>query len=103
MIPIYKPGKAKTEATSYRPISPTSCMVKLLERISNTRLKWFLETEKLLVPQQAGFREHQCTEDQTTYLAQEKMGFNVKNKHFQCGLIYKKHSIKYRQTGFYLN
>ena len=66
MIPIHKPGKAKTEATSYRSISLTSCMVKLLERIINTRLKWFLETEKLLVPQQAGFREHQCTEDQTT-------------------------------------
>ena len=77
MIPLHKPGKAKTEATSYRPISLTSCMVKLLERIINTRLKWFLETEKLLVPQQAGFREHQCTEDQTTYLAQE-MDFNVK-------------------------
>ena len=65
-----KARKAKTEATSYRPISLTSCMVKLLERIINTRLKWFLETEKLLVPQQAGFREHHCTEDQTTYLAQ---------------------------------
>ena len=46
MIPIHKPGKAKTETTSYRPISMTSCMVKLLERIINTRLKWFLETEK---------------------------------------------------------
>ena len=46
-------------------------MVKLLERIINPRLKWFLETEKLRVSQQAGFREHKCTEDQTTYLAQE--------------------------------
>ena len=71
MIPIHKPGKTKTEATSYRSISLTSCMAKLLEQIINTRLKWFLETEKLLVPQQAGFREHQCTKDQTTYLAQE--------------------------------
>ena len=101
MVPIHKPGKAKTEATSYRPISLTSCMLKLLERIINTRLKWFLETEKLLVPQQAGFREHQCTEDQTTYLAQQiEDGFQRKKKHFQCGLIYKKHSIKCGQTGF---
>ena len=46
MIPIHKPGKAKTEATIYKPISLTSCMVKFLERIINTRLKWFLETEK---------------------------------------------------------
>ena len=69
MIPIHKPRMAKTEATSYRPISLTIFMVKLLERISNTRLKWFLETEKIIVPQQAEFREHQCTENQTTYLA----------------------------------
>ena len=75
MIPMHKPGKAKTEATSYRPISLTSCMVKLLERIINTRLKWFLETEKLLVPQQAGFREHKYTEDETTYPAQKIDGF----------------------------
>ena len=102
MIPIHKPGKDKTEATSYRPISLTSCMVKLLELIIKTRLKWFLETEKLLVPQQAGFREHQCTEDQTTYLAQEIVedGFQRLKKHFQCGLIYKKQYIKYGQTGF---
>ena len=71
MIPIHKKGKSKTEATSYRPISLTSCVVKLLERIINARLKWFLESEQLLAPQQAGFREHHCTEDQTTYLAQE--------------------------------
>ena len=50
MIQIHKPGKAKTEATTYRPNSLASCMVKLLERIINTRLKWFLETENLLVP-----------------------------------------------------
>ena len=71
MIPIHKKGKSKTEATSYRPISLTSCVVKLLERIINARMKWYLESEQLLAPQQAGFREHHCTEDQTTYLAQE--------------------------------
>ena len=52
-----------------RPISLTSCVVKLLERIINAQMKWYLESEQLLAPQQAGFREHHCTEDQTTYLA----------------------------------
>ena len=90
MIPIHKLGIDKTEATSYRPISLTSCMVKLLERIINTRLKWFILTEKLLVTKQVGFREHKCTEDQTTYLAQEiEDGFQPKKIKFQCGLIYK--------------
>ena len=64
-------GKSKTEATSYRPISLTSCVVKLLERIINARMKWYLESEQLLTLQQAGFREHPCTEDQTPYIAQE--------------------------------
>ena len=64
MIPIHKKGKAKTEAS--RPISLTGCIVKLLERVINTRLKRFLESEKLLAPEQADFREHHCTEDQTT-------------------------------------
>ena len=33
-------------------------------------MKLNLESEQVLAPQQAGFREHHCTEDQTTYLAQ---------------------------------
>ena len=74
--PNTKKCKAKTEASSYRLISLTSCIVKVLERIINTRLKWFLESEKFLASEQDGFREHHCTEDQTTYLAQEiEVGF----------------------------
>ena len=81
MIPIHKKGKAKTEVSNYRPISLTSCIVKVLERIINTRLKWFLESENLLASEQAGFREHHCTEDQTTYLAQEiEDGFQHKKQ-----------------------
>ena len=48
MIPIYIKGKAKTEASGYRPISLTNCVVKVPEMIINTRLKWFLKSEKLL-------------------------------------------------------
>ena len=52
MILIHKKGKAKTEASSYIPIRLTRCIVKVLERIINTRLKWFLESEKLLASEQ---------------------------------------------------
>ena len=82
-IPIHIKGKAKTDVSSYRPISLTSCIVKVLERIINTRLKWLLESENLLASEQAGFREHHCTEDQTTYLAQElEDGFQHKKQTF---------------------
>ena len=59
------------EVSSYRPISLTSCIVKVLERIIKTRLKWLIESEKLFASEQAGFQQHHCIEDQTTYLAQE--------------------------------
>ena len=71
MIPVYKKGKDKNKPASYRPISLTSCVVKILERIINVRLLWHLETENILVPEQAGFRQFRSTEDQATYLAQE--------------------------------
>ena len=78
-----KKGETKTEASSYRPISMTNCLVKVLDMIINTRLKWFLESEQLLASEKAGFREHQCTHDQTTYLAHE----------IEDGIQHKKHTL----------
>ena len=42
-----------------------------MERIINHRLQWYIESENILMPQQAGFRQCYSTEDQTTYLSQE--------------------------------
>ena len=70
MIPILKKGKNKAKAVSYRPISLTSCVCKTMERIVNQRMQWYLETESILAPEQAGFRQYRSTEDQTTHLAQ---------------------------------
>ena len=39
MTPVLKKGKDKKKAASYRPISLTSCLVKTLERIINSRLQ----------------------------------------------------------------
>ena len=71
MIPILKKEKDPKKANSYRPVSLTSCTVKTMERIVNERLKWSLETEDLLAPEQAGVRQFRSTEDQATYLSQE--------------------------------
>ena len=71
IIPVHKKGKDRKKASSYRPISLTTCVVKTMERMLNRRLLWYLESEHLLVPEQAGFRQFQCTEDQATYLSQE--------------------------------
>ena len=74
MIPILNKGKDPKQAASYRPIRLTSCVGKTMERVVNQRLKWYLETDDLLAPEQAGFRQFRATEDKTTYLAQEIEG-----------------------------
>ncbi|CAG5134700.1 unnamed protein product, partial [Candidula unifasciata] len=71
MIPLIKPGKDSSNASNYRPISLTSCLCKTMERITNFRLQWYIESENIITPQQAGFRKFYSTEDQTTYLSQE--------------------------------
>ena len=71
IIPIHKKGKDKKDAKSYRPISLLSCVGKLLERIVNQRLQWYLETYGKLSYTQTGFRKNKNTEDQLTYFAQK--------------------------------
>ena len=56
IILILKPGKPTEEMESHRPIALTSIAAKVFERIILTRLKWFLESQNLLVAEQAGFR-----------------------------------------------
>ena len=63
VIPIKKPNKDPCQAISYRPISLTSCMCKLMEKMVNTRLVWYLETNELLSPWQFGFRRNRSTLD----------------------------------------
>ena len=78
--PILKKGKPPDDLGSYRPISITSCLGKLMERMINHRLYWWLETSKLLYNKQAGFRSGFRTEDQLFRLSQRIVdGFQ--NKH----------------------
>lgn len=63
VIPIPKPGKDSSIPLNYRPIALTSCMMKLLEKIVNTRLVWFLEKGGHLTPFQYGFRRSRSTTD----------------------------------------
>jgi ribonuclease HI len=57
IIPIAKPGKDPSDPLNYRPISLTSCMGKLLEKMISVRLNWFLETNNILSDTQFGFRQ----------------------------------------------
>ena len=77
VIPIHKMEKSLYSAASFRPISLTSCVSKLFERIILSRLLFFLQSNSILSPRQAGFRPVRSTLDQILYLSQSiSDGFN---------------------------
>ena len=76
---LLKKGKPAEGLKSYRPISLSSCLGKLAERMINQRLYWYLEANKILNTAQAGFRNGQRTEDQLFRLSQRIIdGFHDK-------------------------
>ena len=70
IIPLLKAGKSPSEVASFCPISLTSCVVKLLERILADRLYYIAETNNMFSRFQVGFRKRQSCEDQITWLVQ---------------------------------
>ena len=60
-IPIPKPGKDHTNPVNYRPITLTSCVCKVMEKVVNQRLVWYLESKGLLTNKQSGFRKQRST------------------------------------------
>ena len=70
-------GKPLDSPASFRPISLTSCVSKLFERIIRFRLLLFPESNSILSPRQAGFCPGRSTLDQILYLSQSiSDGFN---------------------------
>ena len=43
IVPIPKAGKDSSDPSNYRPIALTSCVCKVMERMVNNRLVWYLE------------------------------------------------------------
>ena len=63
VVPIPKPGKDSSNPGNYRPIALTSCVCKTMERLVNSRLVWFLESNGLISDLQCGFRQGRSTID----------------------------------------
>ena len=70
IIPLLKAGKSPSEVASFRPISLTSCVIKVLERIIADRLYYIAETNNMFSRFQAGFRKGRSCEDQITRIVQ---------------------------------
>ena len=60
-IPVLKPGKDTSDPSNYRPIALTSCICKVMERMINSHLVWYLEQNKLISLMQCGFRKQHST------------------------------------------
>jgi ribonuclease HI len=80
-IPIKKPGKDPESVDSYRPISLTSCLGKVLEKMVNRRLVFILEKGRLLPEQQFGFRKGKSTADVLNILQSKISESFLKKEH----------------------
>ena len=79
VVPILKSGKNPADPKSYRPISLTSSVCKILEKMINLRLVWFLEKHHLLTPHQYGFRQNRNTIDPIARLTTDILdGFSIR-------------------------
>ena len=63
LIPIPKPNKDHTNPLNYWPITLTSCLCKVLERMIVTRFTWYLGKSRILGRSQCGLRKHRSTID----------------------------------------
>ena len=88
IIPIHKMGKPLDSPASFRLISLTSSVSKLFEHIILSRLLFFLESNSILSPRQAGFRPGRSTLDQSLFLSQSiSDGFNKPRRGLKRSLL----------------
>lgn len=71
IIPIPKPGKQPNSIDNFRPISLTSCVGKVMEKMVLRRLEWHMESQNILPETMIGFRKHVSTQDAMLRLKQQ--------------------------------
>ncbi len=66
VTPLYKSGD-KTDCDNYRPISVTSAVAKIFEKLVSRQLNNFLEFHQIVSTNQSGFRTQHSTETALLY------------------------------------
>ena len=79
LIPILKNNKPPSDPASYRPISLSSCASKIFERMVNSRIRVYLESNQKLTLYQNGFRPGRSTADNLIHIIDSaQRGFQQK-------------------------
>jgi hypothetical protein len=88
VLPFKKPNKTDSMPSSFRPISLTCNMCKVLERMVKRRLLWRLESNNLLSKAQNGFRKHRSTLDNIVNLESTIRKAFAQNHKVLCVFFY---------------
>ena len=86
ILPLVKPNKDTSLPESYRPISLTITLCKIMEKMVANRLQWYMEKNTLFTNNQSGFRKYRSTIDQITKL-QDKILKKLKNKELMLAIF----------------
>jgi hypothetical protein len=98
-IMIPKKQNNSSNPRDYRPISLTSCLAKVAERLMLTKIKEFLDKNKIIIKQQSGFRQKRQTKDNIFCLTQKAIEtLNRGKKCAQSFLILRQRLTRYGMT-----
>ena len=88
VCPIFKGGrKDRRVPTNYRPISLTSCVARLMEKIINVQVLDYLQSHSLLYKHQSGFLPTHSTVTQLIYLSNKWQMALEKGNHVQTAFL----------------
>jgi exonuclease III/ribonuclease HI len=86
ILPFPKKDKDPSNPTSYRPISLTSTLCKLMEKLVTNRLTWHMEKNNLLTNIQSGFRQNRNTMDHVIRLS-DTINKYINNNGYTLGVF----------------
>jgi hypothetical protein len=104
LITMIPKKNISNDPSNFRPISTTSVIMKLFERIMVNRINSYLKSKHILIKNQSGFRANRQTKDNLFFMTQKiQEAFNAKkkccalfydikaafDKVWHCGLLYK--------------
>ena len=87
VVPIAKPRKDAYDPKNYRPITLSSCMCKLVEKMANVRLVWYLERNGHINALQCGFRKNKNTADALIQFEQDIQSA-ISRKHHTVAIFF---------------